>query len=207
MGLLPTGLHSISQKPDWIAPRVEAMVRKEIGANGPLPYQILPGASAGATVGSVMADMARSFTHLRYQTTLLFYIHFALSWPCPFELQVSVTQQGLGALVGKFAYAVPLNRPVRGVLELQGYSFVGDPATTARLNSNRPMLAQAHRLARTRSTIGKFRMTIPQCLQILPRNPGSVLVVHRLADPGLLIGANVGARDLLAFVPTLEACL
>ena len=84
MGLLPTGLHSISQKPDWIAPRVEAMVRKEIGANGPLPYQILPGASAGATVGSVMADMARSFTHLRYQTTSLFYIHFALSWSRPF---------------------------------------------------------------------------------------------------------------------------
>jgi hypothetical protein len=128
-------------------------------------------------------------------------------------LQVSVTRYGLGAIVGKFAYAVPLNKPVQGkaslgITKLGSYNgFSGDAATIARLNSSRDLILQAHKLAVSKTTIGNFKLNIPQCLEVVPYKSGSVLILHRLGVPGFFSGANVGAKDLFAFVPQLESCL
>jgi hypothetical protein len=207
------GLAYSRPNPDKIASGIEELLRKELGSSTPLPYEILPGEGEDATAKSVLSDMGKALIMTKQQSTVLFYVHFALNFPRPFELQVSVTRYGLGAIVGKFAYAVPLNKPVQGkaslgVTKLGSYNgFSGDAATIARLNGSRDLVLQAHKLAVSKTTIGNFKLNITQCLEVVPYKSGSVLILHRLGVPGFFGGANVGAKDLFAFVPQLEACL
>jgi hypothetical protein len=199
--------------PDKIAPGIEALLRKELGSSTPLPYEILPGEGEGATTKSVLADIGKAMIMTKQQSSVLFYVYFALDVPRPFELQVSVTRYGLGAVVGRFAYAVPLNKPVQGkaslgVTKLGSYNgFAGDAATIARLNSSRDLILQAHKLAVSKTTIGNIKLTISQRLEVIPYKSSSLLILDRLGVPGFFSGANVGAKDLFAFVPQLEASL
>lgn len=203
------GLYYLSQKPEKIAPGIETLVRKELAAPTPFQYEVLPGESSGATAGSVLSDIGKSFVPLKSQTTSLFYVRFNPIWPRPFELQVTVSQRGLGALVGPFAYAVPLNKSVQGTVTLgKGRAgFSGDVETSALLNGNMELITQAHRLSVTNVLIGRTRLSISQHLQIVSGKSGSVLIVRRLGKPGFWSGFNVGAKDLFAFVSQLEACL
>lgn len=207
------GLAYSRPDPDKIGPGVEALLRKELGSSVPLPYKMLPGEGEGATAKSVLSDVGKALTMTKQQSAVLFYLYFALDLPRPFELQVSITRYGLGAIVGRFAYAVPLNKPVKGEVHLletklgSFNGFAGDSATIAPLNSNRDLILQAHKLAVSKTTIGNFKLSISQFLQIVPHNAGSLLIVHRLGVPGFFGGANVGAKDLFDFVPKLEACL
>ena len=82
--------------------------------------------------------------------------------------------------------------------------FAGDPTITARLNSNRDLLAKAYGLLATKSSVGNTRLSVPHYFQIQPSRTGSLLIVHRLPKPVLLSGANWGVKDMLAFVPMLE---
>ncbi len=207
------GLAYSRPNPDKIAPGIEALLRKELGSSTPLPYQILPGEGEGATTKSVLADIGKAMIMTKQQSSVLFYVYFALDVPRPFELQVSVTRYGMGAVVGRFAYAVPLNKPVQGkaslgVTKLGSYNgFAGDAATIARLNSSRDLILQAHKLAVSKTTIGNINLTISQRLEVIPYKSGSLLILDRLGVPGFFSGANVGAKDLFAFVPQLEASL
>jgi hypothetical protein len=207
------GLAYSRPNPDKIAPGIEALLRKELGSSTPLPFQILPGEGEGATTKSVLADIGKAMIMTKQQSSVLFYVYFALDVPRPFELQVSVTRYGLGAVVGRFAYAVPLNKPVQGkaslmVTKLGSYNgFAGDAATIARLNSSRDLILQAHKLAVSKTTIGNIKLTISQRLEVIPYKSGSLLILDRLGVPGFFSGANVGAKDLFAFVPQLEASL
>jgi hypothetical protein len=168
------GLAYSRPNPDKIAPSIEALLRKELGSSTPLPNQILPGEGEGATAKSVFADMGKALIMTKQQSTVLFYVHFALDLPRQFELQVSVTRYGLGAIVGRFAYAVPLNKPVQGkaslgVTKLGSYNgFTGDSATIARLNSSRDLILQAHKLAVSKTTIGNFKLSIPHVWRLYP---------------------------------------
>ena len=202
-------LHYLSQNPENIAPRIEQIVRTELKAPTPIPYRILPGTSGGATPGSLLSEWAHAQIHLSRQVTALCYVHFSLAWPRPFELQVSVIRQGLGSLVGKCTFAVPMAKPMRGPVNLEPINlmgpkgFTGEPATSARLNNNRDLLVKAHRLAVTRSTIGRTKITIQHYFQIQPTRTGSLLVVNRLAR-SFFFSVNMGIGDVLEFVPMLE---
>ncbi len=202
-------LSYLGQNPEKIAPRIEELVRKELGAPTPIPYQILPGTSGGATAGSLLSEWAHAQMRMTQQADALFYVHFSLAWPRPFELQISVIRQGLGALVGKCSFAVPMAKPVRGPLSLgqlklmSARGFSGDPATSARLNANRDLLAKAYGLTVSTSTIGRTKLTISHYLQIQPARSGSLLVVNRLAK-ALLFSVDMGVKDVMAFVPMLE---
>ncbi len=207
------GLAYSRPNPDKIAPGIETLLRKELGSSTPLPYQILPGEGEGATTKSVLADIGKAMIMTKQQSSVLLYVYFALDVPRPFELQVSVTRYGMGAVVGRFAYAVPLNKPVQGkaslgVTKLGSYNgFAGDAATIARLNSSRDLILQAHKLVVSKTTIGNIKLTISQRLEVIPYKSGSLLILDRLGVPGFFSGANVGAKDLFAFVPQLEASL
>jgi hypothetical protein len=203
------GLRYLGQNPEKIAASVEQIVRKELGAPTPIPYQILPGTSGGATPGSLLGEWAQAQLHMTRQAASLCYVNFRLGMPRPFEIQVSIIRQGLGALVGKCVFVAPLSRPVRGPIGLgqasrmSAYKFTGEPATSERLNNNRDLLAKAYKLSIPTSTIGRTKITIPRRLEVRPTRTGSVLVVDRLPQTFLFIN-NMGISDLLAFVPMLE---
>lgn len=209
------GLAYLTQNPEKIAPGIETLLRKDLNAPAPLPYQILPGASSGKTVGSILGDLGKSLAPLPHTIPSLFYVHFTPNWPQPFEVQVTVLRKGMGALVGTFLYVVPLSKPITRAITLgkaklrasSSEGFTGDADTIDRLNSNRDLIIQAHKLVVSSTMIGRTTLTIPGSLQIVPRDSGSALVLRRLCKVGLIWGLNVGAKDLFAFIPKLEACL
>lgn len=203
-------LHFTGQKAEKIGPRIEQMVRQELGSPVPLPYQVLPGTSGGATAGSLLSEWAHAQIHLSQQAAALFYIHFTLAAPRPFDLHITIMRHGMGALAGQCIFAVRLSKPVPGPLNLGELKlmgtrgFSGDPALAARLNSQRDVLAKAYGLVTTTSSIGGTRIHIAHYLQIQPARVGSLLIVHRLPQSGPLSGTNWGIRDMLAFAPMLE---
>jgi hypothetical protein len=211
--IFSTGLsYTLTNKPEKIAPDIEKLLRKEVGAPTPLTWQIQDAGTGGVTVGSLLKDWTYKQEHLRHNAVPLYYIRFALSQPRPFELQVTIDREGLGAIGGILAYAAPLRKPVRGPIRLApakllGYSnFVGDPETVARLNSTNDLRKLANHLAMTQAMAGKVELNIARYLEILPAPTGSVLLVHSLARTGLL-GISLGAKDLIALANALEAAL
>lgn len=207
------GLLYASTNPERIANGVEALLRKEIGSPAPLPYQIFTAQGQNATAKSVLADFGRSLASIKQNSVILFTIQFNLYLPRPFTVQISVTRYGLGAIVSKFAYTVPLNKRIPGAVQLSptrfggGKGYIGDPTVAAWLNNNGPVTVQSHRLAVSKSKIGRYTLTIQQRMEIVPSQSGSVLILHRLGVPGFLSGVNIGARDLLNLVPQIEASL
>lgn len=209
------GLYYLTQNPQKVASGIETLLRKDLSAPMPLPYQILPGDGAGTTPGSILGDLGKSLIPLPHKTSSLFRVHFMSNWPRPFEVQVTVLRKGVGALVGPFLYIVPLNRPIANPITLgkaklrisSSEGFMGDAGTVARVNSHRDVIIQAHRQVVSSTTIGRTTLTIPGSLQIVPRGPGSVLILRRLCKVGMFWGMTVGARDLLTFLPALEASL
>lgn len=206
------GLHFLSQQPEKIAASVEQLVRKELGAPTPIPYQILPGTSTGATAGSLLGEWAKSQIRMTQQAEALCYVSFNMAWPRPFELQISLIQRGLGTLVGKCVFAVPMAKRVPGPVLLEKLTlggprgFSGEPGLSKHLNSNRQVLAGLYRLSVDSSTIGNTKLTIARHVEIRPTPQGSVLIINRLPTE-LLLMVNMGVKDILAFMPTLEAYL
>lgn len=203
-------LSFLGQNPEKIAPKVEQLVRTELKAPTPIPYQVLPGESTGATPGSLFSEWAHAQVGMRYKTNALFHVQFALSWPRPYELRISVLRQGLGALVGTCAFAIPMSKPVRGAVNLVqagmlgAPGFAGEPATAARLNNNRDLLFKTRRITLSTARIGRVRLSIQRYLQVQPSRTGSLLIVHKLAQPGILFGGHVGIKEVLDFAPMLE---
>src|SRR5579859_6115425 len=91
-----------TQKPEKIAPTIQEVLCKEIGAPAPLTYQLINAGAvaAGVTAGSALADLGASL--LDTKGTTLFSQQFALPQPRPFQLQVTVNRSGIGAYVGQF---------------------------------------------------------------------------------------------------------
>jgi hypothetical protein len=207
------GLAYSRPNPEKIVLGIEALLRKELGSPTTLPYQIFTVEGTAATAKSVLKDMGNALARTKQQSVPLFSVHFSLLLPRPFEAEVSVIRYGLGACVQRFAYTVPLEKPLQGAVRLgetKGLSyggFTGDAAISASLNSKRELVVAANRLAVARTTIGRLKLTIPKHLEIAPRQSGSVLILHRLGVPGFFGGANIGAKDLFTFLPQLEACL
>jgi hypothetical protein len=203
-------LSYLSQLPERIAPKVEQLVRTELKAPAPIPYQVLPGESTGATPGSLFSEWAHAQIGMRYKTDALFHVQFALSWPRPYELRISILRKGMGALMGTCAFAIPMSKPVRGAVNLVQTgilgtpSFAGEPATAARLNNNRDLLLRTRRVTLPTSRIGRVKLSIPRYLQVQPTRTGSLLVIHKLAQTGILFGGHIDIKDVLDFAPMLE---
>ena len=173
-----------SQDPATVGAKVEEKVREEVGASAPLQYQVEAGDAGGASVGSVLGDIAGALLGGKDKT--LFNLHFDLPHTRPTHLQVSVNRQGIGSHVGLLLYTAKLSRPVFGEVALEepkffGKSkFAGDAAVCGKLNSNGELIKRANNFARVESQSGGLTLKSKRCCKIVPHEGGSMLIISTL---------------------------
>jgi hypothetical protein len=202
-----------SQKPDTIGPKVEELLRKEIGAPAPISYDVESGDSKAYGVGTALGDMGRALFGGR--TDVLFNLNFSLTQPRPARLSASVERMGpLGSYVGPLFYSTTLSRPAAGEVALEppktfgNSKFVGEPATAAKLNANGDLIKRANKFARTESKTGGGTLKMDPLFKIVPQGTGALLLVATLPRiTSMGFGAAVDARDFFDIAAMVEAAL
>lgn len=201
-----------SQDPATVGPKVEEKVREEIGASGPLTYQVEMGEKTEVTVGRFFKDIGRSLLGGRAET--LFCLHFILPQPRPAELDVLVDRQGIGSHVGPILYSAKLSKPVAAEVALEppktfGKSkFAGDPAASEKLNAKSDLIKRANDFARTESQCGGLTVKIERFCKLVPCENGSALIVRTLSRPIKMgFGATLDAKDFFDIASMVEAAL
>jgi hypothetical protein len=202
-----------SQSVETIGPKVEEKIREEIGAPGPLPYQVEGGGADTATVGSFFRDIGAAL--VGGHSDVLFNLHFDLPQPRPTHLQVSMNRQGVGSHAGLLIYSAQLAKPVAGEVILEdpkmfGKSkFTGDATASAKLNANGDLIKRVNNLARVESQSGGLKLKIKRFCKIIPQSDGSSMLVLSTLPRPIKMGfsASVDAVEFGEIASMIEAAL
>jgi len=182
-----------SQKAEKIAPKIEAKLRKELGATAPLSHRMV-GGEGGA----------------------LFYMEFALPSPPPSRLLACVLKNGLlGAMVGELFYSAQLSKTIRSrawlAREAQAsgaaIGFAGDAEACEKLTADRRLVGRAAAFTRDREIISTTVIEIKSGFEIAPQpGAGSLLAVRTLMKGGWFSG-SFDAREFLDIAAAIETTL
>ena len=201
-----------SQDAAYIGEKVEEKVREEIGASGPVTYQVQTGEAGTATIGSFLSDIGNALIGGKDET--LFRLNFELAQRRPAHLQVSVNRQGVGSHAGLLVYSTNLAKPVTAEVSLEdpkffGKSkFAGDATTAAKLNANSDLIKRCNDLARVESQSGGLTLKIKRCCKVIPHEGGSMLIIGTLPRPVKMgFGAAIDAQDFFDIADMVEAAL
>jgi hypothetical protein len=202
-----------SQKPEVVGPKVEELIRKEIGAADMIPFDVEDAQGNHYSVGTALGDIGRAIFGGRVD--LLFNLNFSLSQPRPARLIASVERMGpLGCYVGPLVYHTELSRPVSGEAALEApktfgsSKFVGEPSLVAKLNGNSDLVKRANKFAKTESKIGGGTFKMERTFKVVPHGDRALLVIAtlpRLTSMGF--GAAVDAKDFFDIAALVDASL
>lgn len=218
-----------SRDPQTVGPKVEQLIRKEVGAPGPLAYTVADGSPEPYTVGSALKTAL-----VGGQLQSVFDLNFELPPPRPARLQVSMYQLGTGCLAGATLYSARLSKSVGGEVALEppagvlrdaalkthpnpylvnwftrsNSKFVGDPETSAKLNANGGLLKLANKVARTESLSGGRTLKRDRLLKIVPDGQGCALIVGSLPrTTSVGFSATVDSKDFFELATLIEQAL
>ena len=203
-----------THQPEKIAPKVEELLRKEVGAPVPLAYQLLDAGTGGVTAGSLLRDAGSSI--LDSKGTVLFFMQFALPQPRPFELRVTINRSGIGGYVGQLSYAVRLMKPVNGEISIEppkwfglgSSKFLGNAEAVARLNKNGKVIKYANDLAVNSGKAGTIDFSIDYCLKILPQTAGSLLILNTVpVQTKMGLGMTLNLKKVFDFAALLDTSI
>ncbi len=201
-----------SQDPEKVGPRVEELLRKELGESDPLPYHVVDAGGVDSGVATFTVDTMRFL--FGGKLTVLFTLVFDLARPRPFQLQAHVIRQGIGSHVGALLYAAPLGKPVAGECTLGDHKtfgspkFSGDAAAAGKLNASGDLLKRADKFARTSSNIGGIDTKLPRFFRVGPAAGGGLLQASTLPrSTSIGMGAAMDAREFCDLAALVEAAL
>lgn len=198
-----------SDKAEKNGPRVEARLRKELGATSPLPFttELQGEAFRPSSFGAALRDSLTEAAAGRPTVRPMYTLRFDLTQPRACEIRVVVENHGGTSLVGAVHYATRLAAHVAGSAAVEGEkvfgksTFTGDAAACARLNSDKALIKQIHRFLRGSYQAGKITIERPRLLKILPDAQGALLVatsLPRLRWFGLAASFDAAAFPVIA---------
>jgi hypothetical protein len=198
-----------SQKPEKVAPKIEAILCKDLGLSSGIPYTIELGDGSQTTVKTVLTDMAHMF--MGGADVRLFSVIFELSAPRKANIWMQVDRQGFGAHVGTMLFTTRLNKTIGAEVILEdprpsgNSQFYGDVAVSAKLNANNELLKKASTFSRTVSEIGGLEYTIKRCFKIVPDPEGTLLLISTLGrTTSMGFSATTDALDFFALAKMIE---
>jgi len=201
-----------SQQADSIGPKVEEIVRKDLGSNEPLNYEIVDqGIPKEGALSKILNDSA-SFL-FGGKETLLFTVNFNIQQPRNVILSISINRQGIGCHAGSLVFSTFINKPISAPVTMEGpkvfgtSKFIGDATATSKLNSNKDLLKLTDKFARTKTDVaGGLKME--RFVKLEPFNNGATLVIITLARATSMgIGATTDAKDFFSIAGMIEAAL
>ena len=201
-----------SQKPENVAPKVEEIVRKDMGVNEALPYTVEEiGAPKDGALNAIFKDSA-SFL-FGGKETKLFNFTFDFQQPRNVQLNIQINRQGIGCHAGSLVFSTFINKPIKGTITMEGpktfgtSKFTGDTDAIAKLNSNKDLLKLADKFARTKSDIGGG-IKMDRYFRMEPYNNGATLVIITLPRATSMgISATTDAKDFFTIAGLVEATL
>lgn len=180
-----------TDKPEKIAPKIEAKLRKEFGANEPLFYEteseghFRPN-SIGQALGDVTNDLL-SGTFFGGKTRTLYNFRFDVKQPRELETRVYIVKAADRVALGSLLYSAILNRKIDAPLELEdekilfGKSkFKGDSEAARKLNANTDLIKRINRFVRTEYKTANEVIKAKRYLKIAPYENGSLLTISTL---------------------------
>jgi hypothetical protein len=114
-----------NQDPGKIGSAVEEKLRKDLGASGPIDYQVEDAGLGATNLVSVLADISNVLGGGK--TNLLFTLVFPLPGSRKVTLRARVERQGIGAYVGSLLYSATLGKPVASEVSIEGHKSFGTP--------------------------------------------------------------------------------
>ena len=200
-----------SQKPDVVVPKIEEIVRKDLGVETPVPYKVDEGDAGKVSVGSMLSDAGLAL--FGGKETLLFSVAFDIAAPRPVTLTTQVDRQGVGCHVGTVVFTTKLAKPVKGEVFLEAPKtfgtpkFQGDAEVAGKLNGSKDLLKKADKFARTKSDVGGG-IKRDRYFKVAPAESGSVLVIGTLPRATSMgMGATTDAKDFIDLAKTIEDLL
>jgi len=201
-----------TQDVEKVGPKVEELIRKEVGASSTLPYEVENGGAGKTTAGTILAESVK--TLFGGKETLLYTLYFNLSHPRLANLEVHVNKQGIGCHVGSLLYSTMLAKPVSGEAALDAprtfgsSKFSGDPLASQKLNANGDLVKRANKFARTESQSGGLNIKVDRFFKVAPQGSVSLLVIRTLPRPTSMgMSATVDAKDFFDIAAMVEASL
>ncbi len=201
-----------SQQPEKVAPKVEDLLRRELGATTPVPYEVETADANKTTVGTVLKEAIGKF--FGSSEVPLFTLTFNVNAPRTAKVEVRMNRQGIGCHAGTLLYSARLNKKVAGEVTLDdpktfsNSPFSGDPAACERLNANKALLKKANAFAVTKGQAGGMEITIPRFCRIAPDGDGAILVAATLGQPHMLgFKISMRSKDFFELAEMIEAAL
>jgi hypothetical protein len=202
-----------TQAPEKVGPRVEELLRTELGSPAPIAYQVEEGDAGKTTAGAVLKE-ALALLLVGKQAVPLFTIHFDLAAPRPATLSVQMDRQGIGCHAGPLLYTTRLAKPVPGEVSLEDLKtfgssqFVGDPQAAAKLNADKTLVKRVNKFARTTGNSGGVELKVPRLFKLVPDGAGSMLVAATLPRPFMLgFKVSMDAKELFEIAGLVESAL
>ncbi|MEI6123130.1 MAG: hypothetical protein WCQ95_05815 [Bacteroidota bacterium] len=201
-----------SQKPEVVAPKIEEILRKDLGCTQPLPFSVdAQDAPNDGMLGAILKD-SRAYL-FGGKEKLLFTVNFDLDKPQPATIHVNVNRQGIACHAGSVVFSTHISKTVKGEVSLEGpkmfgtSKFVGEPDACAKLNSNKALLVLVDKFARTKSDIGGG-MKMERFVKMEPSPEGATLVIISLPRATSMgMSATTDASQFFEIAQLLEQML
>jgi hypothetical protein len=190
-----------------IAPKVQELLTKDLGAAGSVSFTIESVGAEGITAKSILKDMGTTFFGGKSQ--LLFTIHFDVNQSRPMQLDAHMIRQGVGCGLGSLAYATTVGKRVAGPVSLgDDGKFTGDAEAAGKLNARRDLLKKCDAFAVKEGGLAGLEFKIDRILKIIPReNSAQVVAVTMPVSKSMGFSASLRAKEFLEMVALLESTL
>jgi hypothetical protein len=201
-----------NQSAEKVGPQVEEIVRKDIGASGPVVYRMEQGDTGATNLATVLGDIGSVFGS--GGTVSLFTLEFDLPGPLPARLRAGFERQGLGCYCGSLLFLVPLAKSVPAEVSIEDHKgfgtpkFIGQPDLAARLNAVKDLAKRVDKVLRSEWDMGSIKVKAPRIFKLAPENGAAVLVMRtlpRLTSMGF--GASTDAGEILNLAGVIDAAL
>jgi hypothetical protein len=197
----------MGQDGQTVAPKVEELLRKELGAAGPIAFAVETEGSGGVSAGSVLKDVGTSL--FGGKVAPLFTIHFEITQPRPIRLDVHMLRKGLGCIAGTLAYAAIVNKGIAGEVTFgDDAKFAGEAGAAGKLNGKKDVLKKCDAFAMKEGGLTGSEVKIQRTLRIVPEDGGAQLVAVTLPrSKSMGFSASLGSKEFLEIVALVESTL
>ena len=197
----------MGQDGQTVAPKVEELLHKELGASRPIAFAVETEGAGGVSAGSVLQDVSASL--FGGKVAPLFTIHFDILQPRAIRLDVHMLRKGLGCVAGSLAFATVVNKQVEGQVTLDDNGkFAGDAATTAKLNGKKDLLKKCDAFAMKQGGLAGSEVSIQRTFAIVPHEGGAQLIAATLPrSKSMGFSASLGSKEFLEILALLEGTL
>jgi hypothetical protein len=196
-----------NQDPQKIGPKVEELLRKELGTAGPVSYQVEDAGAGEISAASMLKD-AGTFL-FGGSTTHLLTIHFHLTQPRAADLDVHMNRQGAGCYPGSLVFSAVSTKSIAGEVSFgDDGKFAGDAAAAGKLNASKETLKNCNAFAMTEGGLTGFEVKNPRLFKIAPNASGAQIVGATMArSKSMGFSASFGSKEFFELVSLIETAL